>query len=472
MSEIDRTVVESLKNAVGPSGWLQDEADIAPYLVDQRGLYRGRTPIVLRPADTAQVAAIVRICAEANVGVVPQGGNTGYVGGAVADPKGDQILVSLSRMRRIRDLDPTGYTITVEAGCVLAEVQQAAAEAERLFPLGLAAEGSCQIGGNLSTNAGGIAVLRYGNARDLVLGLEVVLPDGQVWNGLRGLRKDNTGYDLKQIFLGAEGTLGIITAAVLELQPRPTQRCTSLLAVASVPASLSLLSRLRSQAGDILTSFEYMRRTCIDLVLAHVQGTSDPLQGDYEHYVLVEFASAGAQGPLDALAESVLGQSLDAGETLDAVVAANTVQAQTLWSVRENIPEAQKHAGGCIKHDISVPLSRIPEFLDKAATIARERISGVRIAPFGHLGDGNIHFNLTQPEGGDARSFLALSAEVTPAIHDLAVSLGGSFSAEHGIGLLKKEELKRYRPGVELSLMRSIKRALDPRGIMNPGKVI
>jgi len=465
-------VIGRLKDAVGPKGWIDAEADMASYVNDERGLFHGKTPLVLRPASTGEVAAVVKICADAGVGIVPQGGNTGYVGGSVPGGEGGEILLSLGRMNRVRDLDPLDYTITVEAGCILAQVQAAAAEAGRLFPLSLAAEGSCQIGGNLSTNAGGIAVLRYGNARDLVLGLEVVLADGTVWDGLRRLRKDNTGYDVKQLFLGAEGTLGVITAAVLKLFARPAQSRTLFTAVADPEAATRLLSRFRERSGDSVTSFEYIHRTCLDLVLEEVAGNSDPFQQVYQHYVLIELASGQQGGGLSALVELVLGDALEAGEALDAAVAASEAQAERLWALRERIPEAQKHAGGCIKHDISVPVSRVPEFLAKATALAEQAIPEVRVAPFGHLGDGNIHFNLTQPPGADPAAFLAHGERVSTAIHDLAMATDGSFSAEHGIGLLKKAELRRYRPVEELSLMSAVKQALDPKGIMNPGKVL
>ncbi|MDH3475314.1 MAG: FAD-binding oxidoreductase [Rhodospirillales bacterium] len=469
---VRESVIEALKAAVGPKGWIEDQAGKAPYLADERGLYQGESPLVLRPASTEEVAAVVRICSDAAVGIVPQGGNTGYVGGSVPRESGEEVVLSLGRMKRVRDLDPLDYTITVEAGCILAEVQRAAAEAERLFPLSLAAEGSCQIGGNLSTNAGGTAVLRYGNARDLVLGLEVVLPDGRVWDGLRRLRKDNSGYDVKQLFLGAEGTLGVITAAVLKLFPLPGESCTVLVAVADPTAATALLARFRAESGDAVTSFEYLARSCLDQVLEHLPGTSDPFDQAYRHYILLELAKGGAEAGLRDLAETVLSEALEAGEAHDAVLAASAAQADSLWRLREAIPEAQKRAGGCIKHDVSVPVSRVPEFLERATVLAERVLPGVRVAPFGHLGDGNIHFNLTQPKGTDAQDFLRHSEEITRRVHDLVRDLEGSFSAEHGIGQLKKCELQRYRPAVELELMSAVKRAIDPKGIMNPGKVL
>ena len=472
MPDIEPRVLEALKQAVGPSGWLQAPADIAPYLDDERQLFHGRTALLLRPATTAQCAEVVSICAAAGTGIVPQGGNTGYVGGAVPDPTGTQILVSLSRMDRIRAVDPINYTMTVEAGCILSRVQQAAAEVDRLFPLSLAAEGSCQIGGNLSSNAGGTAVLRYGNARDLVLGIEVVLPDGRIWDGLRSLRKNNTGYDLKQLFVGAEGTLGIITAAVLKLYPQARESCTCLAAVRDIDAALDLLTRLRSASGDRVASFEYLHRSCIELVLEHVPGIIDPMGGPYEHYVLLETDAGSADGSAQQAAETALEAALEQASVLDAVVAGSSAQAEALWQLRESIPEAQKRAGACIKHDVSVPVSRLPEFLQRATELCQTRVEGIRVAPFGHLGDGNIHFNLSPPPGYEPAALLDRAPELTRQVHDLAVALSGSFSAEHGIGLLKKGELTRYCGALELELMRRVKAALDPQGIMNPGKLL
>lgn len=465
-------VLDGLKGAVGPGGWIEDEERKSAYLVDERRLFHGSTPLVLRPSTVEEVARIVRICAAAAVGIVPSGGNTGYVGGSIPSSHGNEVLLSLERLNRIRRVDPIDYTMTVEAGCVLATVQHAAAGVDRLFPLSLAAEGSCTIGGNLATNAGGTAVLRYGNARDLVLGLEVVLPDGQIWDGLRRLRKDNSGYDLKQIFLGAEGTLGIITAAVLKLFPQPAQRSTCLAAVADADAALSLLSALRGTSADAVTSFEYMQRVCMELVIEHIATTSDPFDQAYEHYTLIELAGGDPDGPLPDLMESTLASAFERGEVLDAVIATSMAQAEELWKIRETIAEAQKLAGGCIKHDVSVPVSRLPDFLRQATTLAADHIPGVRVAPFGHMGDGNIHFNLTQPLTARPEIFLAEASDISKKIHDLAVAFGGSFSAEHGIGMLKKTELKRYKSPLELALMHKIKATFDPQGIMNPGKIL
>jgi D-lactate dehydrogenase (cytochrome) len=463
---IESTTLERLKRAAGPQGWIEDAAGKAAYLDDIRGLYHGETPLVLRPADTAGVAAIMAICAEASIGVVPQGGNTGYCGGATPNPNGSEIVLSLGRMNRIRDVDPLDNSITVDAGCILADIQRAAEAAGRLFPLSLAAEGSCQIGGNLSTNAGGTAVLRYGNARDLALGLEVVLPDGQIWDGLRHLRKDNTGYDLKQLFIGAEGTLGVITAASLKLFARPRETSTAFTALADAGAAVTLLARAKNLTGDAVTTFEYLHRACLDLVLARDSALTDPFGARHEHYALIEVA-AGAE-----IMEAVLAAAFDAGELEDAVIAASGAQAAALWRLRETIPESLNHAGGVIRHDVSVPVSRIPEFLDKASTCAAAMIPGVRVTPFGHIGDGNIHFNLVQPEAGGREDFLAHTHDIETAIHDIAIELDGSFSAEHGIGQLKRGALARYKSVEARDQMRRIKQAFDPKGIMNPGKVL
>jgi FAD/FMN-containing dehydrogenase len=469
---MDASLIEALKSASGPSGWLEAENDKAPYLKDERDLYHGAAPLVLRPATTEQVARIVRLCNDAGIGIVPQGGNTGYCGGSIPGSNGDEVVLSLSRLNKVRNIDPLNYTITVEAGCVLAEIQRVAEEAGRLFPLSLAAEGTCQIGGNLSTNAGGTAVLRYGNARDLVLGLEVVLPSGEVWDGLKSLRKDNTGYDLKQLFMGAEGTLGIITAAVCKLYPLPRETCTVLLALSDPAAATGTLAHLRAASSDGVTSFEYMHRDCLDMVFEHIPDTVDPFAERYEHYALAELASGREGGGLHETVEAALADAFESGAVLNAVIAASGQQAAQLWRLRETIPESQKHAGGCIKHDISVPVSSVAAFLTQATAAARKEIPGVRVVPFGHMGDGNIHFNLSQPLAEDRKTFLARTETIEHVIHDIAVALDGSFSAEHGVGVLKRGELHRYKAPVEIGMMRAIKRTLDPNGIMNRGKIL
>lgn len=463
---IDPKILDRLKAIVGSQGWIEDEHDKAGYLVDFRNLYQGASPLILRPANTGEVSAIVKLCGEAGIGIVPQGGNTGYCGGATPNESGAEIVLALTRMNRIRNIDPLDDTITVEAGCVLADIQQAAEDAGRLFPLSLAAEGSCQIGGNLSTNAGGTAVLRYGNARSLALGLEVVLPDGQIWDGLRLLRKDNTGYDLKQLFIGAEGTLGVITAATLKLYPRPVESSTAFVALADTEAAVKLLARTKNASGDGTTTFEYIHRACLDLVFAMHSDLADPFADRHQHYALIEMSAN------QEIAEAVLGDAFEAEEVLDAVIAASGAQAANLWKLRESIPEAQNHAGGVIRHDVSVPVSRVPTFLSRARAAADETIAGVRIAPFGHIGDGNIHFNLVQPEGAARADFLAQTHEIEIKIHDIATGLDGSFSAEHGIGQLKRDELIRYKQPAEREMMVRLKAAFDPKGLMNPGKVL
>ncbi len=463
------SVLAAIRNVVGPKGWVDDPAEVAPHLVEERGRYQGTCDAVVRPASTDEVAAVVRLCAEAGVPVVPQGGNTGLVGGGVPD---GGIVLCLARMNRIRDLDALNHAMTVEAGCVLADIQTAAAEAGTLFPLSLGAEGSCQIGGNLSTNAGGVAVLRYGNARDLVLGLEVVLPDGRVWDGLRALRKDNTGYDLKHLFIGAEGTLGVITAAVLKLFPLPHGQATAMAAAADPDAVLALFGRAHDACGDQLTAFEMIPRIALDFGLRHLPGVVDPFARVHAHYALVELTSPRADEPLGPALETVLTGALEDGIIADAVIATSEAQAGALWRIREAIPEAQKHEGGSIKHDVSVPTSRVPEFIARATALVEAAIPGVRVVPFGHLGDGNVHFNLSQPEATDTDAFLDRWEDVNRIVHDLVTEMDGSFSAEHGIGRLKRGEMVRYKSAVEMDLMRTVKAALDPKGIMNPGKVV
>ena len=470
--QISGEVLERIKAVVGPKGWIADAADIAPYLEEQRGAFHGATPLVVRPATTAEVAAVVELCAASRTPIVPQGGNTGLCGGAVPHEHGGELLLSLSRLNDIRAIDSANNTITVEAGCVLADIQAAAAAANRLFPLSLAAEESCQIGGNLSTNAGGTSVLRYGSARALTLGLEVVLPDGRVWDGLRGLRKDNSGYDLKQVFIGAEGTLGLITAAVLELFPRPRSSVCALIAVRDVAAGVELLHIVRETSGDAVSAWELIPRIGLEFTLRHVSGITEPLERAYSWYVLAEWSWSRAEHELRDTVAETLGAAQESGLVLDAALAASEAQAQALWRIRETLPEAEKHEGSAIKHDISVPLSRVAEFVDQASAAVRREVADARIVAFGHLGDGNIHFNLQQPAGGDGESFLARRDVINRVIHDIAVSLGGSVSAEHGIGRLKREDMRRYKSEAELDLMRALKQALDPDGIMNPGKVI
>ena len=461
-----------LRAIVGAANVLDGDTDMAPFLSDWRGRYHGRARAVVRPRDTAEVAAVVAACAQAGVAMVPQGGNTGLCGGATPLADGAAVVINLARLDRVRALDPDNDTLTVEAGCTLAAVQEAAQAAGRLFPLSLASEGSCLIGGNLSTNAGGVQVLRYGNTRDLVLGLEVVLPDGRVWDGLRGLRKDNTGYDLKQLFIGAEGTLGIVTAAVLKLFPAIRTRATAWVAVADPRAAVRLLGLLRAACGDRVSAFEIVGRTALGLVLRHIPGARDPLAGAPAWTVLVELSDPAVDAPLEAQLEAVLGEAVAQGLASDAAVAASVAQARALWALREDISEAQRIEGVSIKHDVSVPVSRIPEFLERAGAALAARWPDIRVVAFGHIGDGNLHYNLSKALADDNATFIARTAEVNGIVHDLVCELGGSISAEHGLGQLKREEVLRYKPALEMELMRRVKQAFDPAGLMNPGKVL
>jgi FAD/FMN-containing dehydrogenase len=462
--------LDRIKQIVGARGWIADEAAMAPYLAETRGLFHGETDLVVRPGSTEEVAQVVRACAAAGIAMVPQGGNTGLCGGAVAHA--GSVVISLARMNRIRDIDPLTYTMTVEAGCILADLQAAAAQHDRLFPLSLAAEGSCQIGGNLATNAGGTAVLRYGNARDLVLGLEVVLPDGQIWSALRRLRKDNTGYDLKQLFIGAEGTLGLITAAVLKLFPRPLDSATALVAVRDIYGAAELLARARGETGDAVSTFELLNRLSLDMVLKHLPGAVDPLPQRHDQYVLMELTTPRADAALGEALETCLGRAAEDGIVLDAAIAQNDAQAKSFWRLREAVPDVQKFEGGSIKHDITVPISRIAEFIDQATQRVEAELPGIRVCAFGHVGDGNVHFNLSQPIGMETPAFMAQWGRFNQIVHDIAGSMDGSFSAEHGIGQLKLAEMIHYKAPIELELMRQLKRALDPANLMNPGKVV
>ena len=464
--------LQRLASTVGSEALITASADMAHYLQDWRGRYRGAALAVVRPADTKQVAAVVQACTEAGIAIVPQGGNTGLCGGATPLVSGRSVVVSLSRMNRLRAVDPDNNTVCAEAGCTLAGVQAAAAAVGRFFPLSLASEGSCQIGGNLSTNAGGVQVLRYGNMRDLVLGLEVVLPDGRIWDGLRALRKDNTGYDLKHLFVGAEGTLGIITAAVLKLFPPLNQSRVAWAAVADPGAAVALLGRLRDACGDRVTAFEIIGRKALDLVLRHMPGAREPLPASAPWAVLMEVADTMRGSTLQESFDQALADAMTAGAVLDAVVAGSLAQAQALWALRENISEAQRIEGISIKHDISVPVSRIAEFLARADTALKAVWPDVRVVAFGHIGDGNLHYNLSKAAAQDNAAFIASTPRVNEIVHDLVAELGGSISAEHGLGQLKRKEIKRYKSAIELDMMSSIKQMFDPRGLMNPGKVL
>jgi len=464
-------LLDALRAIVGERGLLTEPFDVAPYAEDWRHLYRGRTVAVLRPATTAEVAAIVRLCADAVVPLVPQGGNTSMVGGAIPAEDGSELVLNLARLNRVRDLDPIDLTLTIEAGATLRAAQDAAAAAGGILPLSIASEGTAQIGGILSTNAGGNHTVRYGNARDLVLGLEVVLPDGQVWNGLRRLRKDNTGYCLRQLFVGAEGTLGVITAAILKLAPRPREIEVALCAVASPEAALDLFARFQRHDPAALQAFEYMGGLGMALVLKHIPGAALPLAAPAAHYALIELATPRPDARLRAALEAVLEEALQAGVVTDAAIAESAAQRQAIWRLREEHSEAQRREGASVKNDVSAPVSRVPELIRRASAACEALIPGCRMAAFGHMGDGNIHLNAVQPEGMDPAAFLARDHAIMDAVNAVVRDLGGSFSAEHGVGRLKRYMMSDWRGGAELETMRRIKAALDPKGIMNPGKL-
>lgn len=457
---------------VGEANVLRDPAEIAPRLVENRGLYRGASPMVLKPGSTAEVAAILKLASETQTPIVPQTGNTGLVGGQTPRETGGDLLLSLERMNRIREVDPVANVMVVDAGCILADVQRAADNAGRLFPLSLGSEGSCRIGGNLSTNAGGTAVLAYGNMRQLCLGLEVVLPTGEIWDGLRRLKKDNTGYDLRDLFIGAEGTLGVITGAVLKLFPQPLGRQVALAGLASPDAALALFQEASNRCGTALTGFELMPRLGVEFTTRHIPGVRDPLASPHDWYALIDISTSDSAETAERMMQALLEQGFEEGLVEDAVVAASGAQQAALWHMRESMSDAQKPEGGSIKHDVSVPVSKIPVFMAEAREAVLAAIPGARICAFGHLGDGNIHYNISQPVGADKQAFIARWREINHIVHGIVLSYGGSISAEHGIGQLKRDELAAIRTGIELDLMRRIKHSFDPAGIMNPGKVI
>jgi FAD/FMN-containing dehydrogenase len=460
------------RELIGAEHVLTDDADVSPYLSDWRGRYTGRARAVLRPADPQQVAGLVQLCAAHRVPVVPQGGRTGLVIGSVPDESGRAVVLSLRRLNRIRAVDPINRTMTVDAGCILHDIQQAAAAAGMLFPLSLAAEGSCTIGGNLATNAGGTGVLRYGNTRELCLGLEVVTARGELWNGLRGLRKDNTGYDLRDLYIGAEGTLGVITGAVLQLFPQPKAGITALVALDSCRDALGLLKLAQDTAGPNLTGYELMSDVCLRLVGKHFPDLPQPFPRPHPQYALLELSSHESEQHAVRLLEETIENALEAGLAQDAVVATSIAQSRALWAIREHIPLAQAADGKNIKHDISVPISRIADFVEKTDAQLGLAWPGVQVVCFGHLGDGNLHYNIAPPAGTPHEAFLAYQGDVNRIVHDSVADFAGSISAEHGIGALKRDELPRYKAQVELDLMRAIKAALDPLGIMNPGKIL
>ena len=465
-------ILQRFAAIVGEGNALRDPADIAPRLVENRGLYQGVSPMVLKPGSTEEVSAILTLATETGTPIVPQTGNTGLVGGQVPRGTGNDLIVSLERMNRIRDVDPVANILVADGGAILADVQKAAEAVDRLFPLSLGSEGSCRIGGNLSTNAGGTAVLAYGNTRQLCLGLEVVLPTGEIWNGLRRLKKDNTGYDLRDLFIGAEGTLGIITGAVLKLFPQPVGHQVALAGLASPADALHLFEKASNLCGTALTGFELMPRIGIEFTTRHIEGVRDPLSEPHPWYALIDISTSDSAETAETMVQALLEWGFETGLVHDAVIAASVAQQKALWHMRESMSDAQKPEGGSIKHDISVPVSSIPVFLEQADRAVSASMPGARICAFGHLGDGNIHYNISQPVGTEKATFLARWREMNEIVHGIVLSLDGSISAEHGIGQLKRDELARIRPAIEIDLMRRIKRAFDPANIMNPGKVI
>jgi FAD/FMN-containing dehydrogenase len=461
-------LIARFRKIVGDKYAVTDAAEIAPYLTEERDLFHGRSPLVVRPGSTAEVSAICRLASEHRVALVPQGGNTGLVGGQT--PHSGEVVISLRRLDQVRDIDTASNTMTCEAGVVLQVAQQRASEVDRLFPLSLGAEGSCTIGGNLSTNAGGTTALAFGVAREMALGLEVVLADGRILNGLSKLKKDNTGYDLRNLFIGAEGTLGVITAATLKLFPKPHAVETAFVGLESPAAALKLLSISQNEAAGTLTSFELLSDLAVDFSVRHGIDIRDPLAGRHSWYVLMELSSP--RDDARAALESILAQGLEKGIVEDAVIAANLSQRSAFWKLRDEMSAAQKPEGGSIKHDISVPVVAVPDFIEQANAAVVKLIPGARPVPFGHLGDGNIHYNVSQPVGSDAADFLARWHDVNVVVFEIVLRMGGSISAEHGIGVLKRDELPHVKDKVALELMREIKAMLDPLGIMNPGKVL
>lgn len=465
-------LVDRLRALLGGAAVVTDPEVMAAHLGDWRGRYRGAARCVVKPGDTTEVAATMALLAAEGVPIVPQGGNTSLCGGATPDASGKAVVINLSRMDRIRDVDAANNTLTVESGCLLQRVQEVAQAAGRLFPLSLAAEGSTQIGGNLSTNAGGVHVLRYGTMRDLTLGLEVVLPDGRIWDGLRGLRKDNSGYDLKHLFIGAEGTLGIITAAVLKLFPRPVSSAVTWVALPSVQAAVDLLGAMRRHFGERVTAFELVGLCALQVALRNMPEARAPLPLTAPWYALIDIAETVPGLGLDALLDAALSAELAAGRILDAAVAHNVAQAHDFWRLRENMSEAQRLEGPSIKHDIAVPVSRIPAFIERADAALAQRFPALEVVAFGHVGDGNLHYNLYWPGEKSSARLFAYADEVGRIVYDLVDEMGGSISAEHGLGQLKRDEILRHKSEVEMDLMRRVKAAFDPLGLMNPGKVL
>ena len=455
--------IAQLKDALGPKGWSTDKHELAAHIDDWRGRYQGHTPIVLKPATAEELSAAVKICHDANLAITPQGGNTGLCGAST--PQGE-VLISLKRMNKVREMDIANDSMTVEAGCILESLQNTAAEADRLFPLSLGSQGSAMIGGLISTNAGGVHVLRYGMTRELVLGLEAVLPDGTIWSSLTGLRKDNTGYDLKQLLIGAEGTLGIITAATLKLFPRPAKTELAFCGLKSVEDAVTLLGLARKLSGGAVTAFEIMPRKALELVIEHVPDTRDPLEAPHDWYVVCEMSFGRSDGARETL-EDALGQAFEADLIQDAAIAETEAQMHDFWRLRETVAEAERGHGKAIKHDVSIPVSKMPAFITQASKAVYDAFPDALIIAFGHVGDGNVHFNVCSQSQGAGDDFIARTAPVSDIVYDVVDHFGGSISAEHGIGVLKREELASRKP-VDVAVMRAIKQALDPKGLMNP----
>jgi len=464
-------IIKKLKAIVGSNNYIDDVLKMDSYLSDWRNQFQGASPLILKPLNSQMVSEILTLCNESHIGVVPQGGNTGLVGGSIPSNSGAEVIVCLEKMNKIIDIDPINYTMTLEAGCILSKVQDAALKANRIFPLSLAAEGSCQIGGNLSTNAGGTAVLHYGNAKELVLGLEVVLADGSIMNSLSRLRKDNTGYDLKQLFLGSEGTLGIITKAVIKLFPIPVNKVTSIVALSNLESTIDLLVQLRERTGDCISAFEYIDRACIDALINQI-GIKDIFNQTYDHYALVELSSSRHNEEIKLLLEDSIATAILDGTVSDAIIASNETQAAQFWNLRETLPGVLKSIGEFVVFDISVPISLLPELIKESKKVFNEICQNSRAILFGHFGDGNIHYYLLKPPEMSVDKFLSMKPKIKSSIYDITSKLDGSFSAEHGIGKAKKQELKKYSSEVEIELMKVIKKSLDPNNIMNPGKVL
>ena len=467
-----RELIEKLTAVVGSEHALTDPDQQMPFLREMRDVYFGKSPLVLRPADVEQVAKCLALCNEARVAVVPQAGGTGLVGGQVPFERGDEIVLSIARLNRVRKVDAAGYNMTVEAGLTLAECQAEADKAGRFFPLSLPSEGSCRIGGNMGTNAGGVGVLAYGNTRQLILGIEAVLADGRIIPGLKALKKDNTGYDLRDLLIGSEGTLGIITAAVLKLFPRPAEKATAFVALPKLESALDLFTIAHDTALSNLTAFEFLSHAGLALLVRHFPVNRIPFGEVHPWYVLIEISGARPDGQAERELEALLTQAAEGGVITDAVIASSLSQAADFWRLREMMPEAQKPEGGSVKHDVSVPIARLPEFIARANAIVEQVCPGSRPVPFGHFGDGNIHYNITEPLGYGKQRFHDIGPKINAAVHDLVDELGGSISAEHGIGRQKRDELVRFKSATEMDLMRGIKRVFDPNGILNPGKVL